>query len=77
MPPVYFDTNNIHNQNTQSLNGRLSNGIIANNNSGVVPIVSGRNRTNPTYQITHPGDEPQYHVIENLQPSDDEGREGF
>ncbi|XP_072015960.1 LOW QUALITY PROTEIN: discoidin domain-containing receptor 2-like [Amphiura filiformis] len=70
IPVAYFDTE-IHNQDTHTMNGRISNGIIA-NNVQVVPIVSNRNRTNPTYQITHPNDEPQYHVIENMQQSDDE-----
>ena len=55
------------------MNGRISNGIIA-NNSQVVPIGVNKSRTNPTYQISHPNDEPQYHVIENMQHSDDEGK---
>ncbi|XP_038063802.1 discoidin domain-containing receptor 2-like [Patiria miniata] len=29
-------------------------------------------RMNPTYQIPHPNDEPQYHVIDNMQESEDE-----
>ncbi|XP_071801903.1 discoidin domain-containing receptor 2-like isoform X2 [Asterias amurensis] len=45
------------------------NGSIV-NNSRAVTMPS--RRMNPTYQIAHPDDEPQYHVIDNMQDSDDE-----
>ncbi len=44
------------------------NGSIV-NNSRAVTMPS--RRMNPTYQIPHPDDEPQYHVIDNMQDSDD------
>lgn len=47
------------------LNHAGSNGLICDGDS--------RNRTNPTYQITHPGDTPEYHVIDTSQ--DDSGNE--
>ncbi len=73
IPPVAYFDSTIHSQDMHhTMNGRMSNGIIA-NNAHMGSIGANRSRTNPTYQITHPHDQPQYHVIENLQNSDDEG----
>lgn len=41
--------------------------------NGVVFDTDVKSRTNPTYQITHPGDTPEYHVIDTSQ--EDSGNE--
>ncbi|XP_022085105.1 discoidin domain-containing receptor 2-like isoform X2 [Acanthaster planci] len=48
---------------------KQANGSVVNNSRGVT---MPSRRMNPTYQIPHPDDEPQYHVIDNMQESEDE-----